>query len=123
MTRDRLRVRVVVLSIARKTRSSIVTDVLTLIPPIILPLPSPPIFGTCEQAICGTWWAGAVYFSRIHTIDSGGGGSGRGVPGAGGGPGDGCRAGGWRLYRMGFGIAVIGAPLANVPLMTLTPPS
>jgi hypothetical protein len=24
---------------------------------------------------------------------------------------------------MGFGIAVIGAPLANVPLMTLTPPS
>ena len=79
--------------------------------------------GFVPKVCAGTWWAASVYFSRIHTIDSGGGGSGRGVPGAGGGPGDGCGAGGWRLYRMGFGIAVIGAPLANVPLMTLTPPS
>src|SRR5262245_49667332 len=69
------------------------------------------------------WRAGIDYFSRIHTIDSGGGGKGRGVPGAGGGLGDGCAAGGWRLYRIGFGTAVMGAPSANVPLMTLTPPS
>ena len=79
---------------------------------------------TLKAGLCrGRRWGKPVYFSRIHTIDSDGGGSGRGVPGAGGGPGAGCGAGGWRLYRMGFGIAVIGAPLANVPLMTLTPPS
>jgi len=41
--------------------------------------------------------APASYFSRIHTIDPGGGGCGRGMPGAGGGPG--CGAGGCHVLH------------------------